>query len=165
MANRVMKLGGWRLLSIISWLAVAACVAGTIVSRRWEPSIALGKQRPGCGADARLRDGRLWLGWRPRVAYRPEWAGQVNRGGFRYTRWSDGSGQVGVPVWVVALAFAVAATSAEAVHRVRRRRSGHGLCRNCGYDLRATPGRCPECGTHAGPLPNKSRAKGHGGYY
>jgi predicted RNA-binding Zn-ribbon protein involved in translation (DUF1610 family) len=59
--------------------------------------------------------------------------------------------QIGVvvPYWTLLLAAGSAA--AWRVHRLRRRlareHSGAVPCVSCGYDLRATPARCPECGT------------------
>jgi hypothetical protein len=52
----------------------------------------------------------------------------------------------GIPYWFLACASAAlpVGRSLIALTRVRRRRPGH--CVKCGYDLRATPDRCPECG-------------------
>jgi hypothetical protein len=54
-----------------------------------------------------------------------------------------------LPWWLVIGGSAVppAVLVARTVRRGRRAlREYRGLCAGCGYDLRATPGRCPECG-------------------
>jgi hypothetical protein len=67
----------------------------------------------------------------------------------------------GVPAW-----FLVALTATPALialHRIRRRRreaNRRGLCPACGYDLRATPDRCPECG--AVPIAQDASSTGRG---
>lgn len=60
---------------------------------------------------------------------------------------------VSVPYYAVTLLFALlpaASVIAPARRRLRRLRSPS-TCVHCGYDLRATPDRCPECGAAAGP--------------
>jgi hypothetical protein len=59
------------------------------------------------------------------------------------------------PYWLLALLFAAAPAYRLVTLRRRRaaRRRGDNCCVRCGYDLRATPDRCPECGTFAPPRP------------
>jgi hypothetical protein len=51
-----------------------------------------------------------------------------------------------VPLWVVAIVMAIPLTVTFIRGRRARVRHSKGQCRNCGYDLRASPERCPECG-------------------
>jgi hypothetical protein len=53
-----------------------------------------------------------------------------------------------VPFWFIALLLSILPT--RRYMRWRRSRISQGDCAVCGYDLRATPERCPECGTVAG---------------
>src|SRR3954471_20038029 len=58
------------------------------------------------------------------------------------------------PLWLPALLFAIAPIYwlLFAPHRRRAKRAKLGLCPTCGYDLRASPDRCPECGRVAATL-------------
>ena len=76
-------------------------------------------------------------------------------GPFAFSRTGGGENDVAVyrrfltPFWLPAAVFALgpACWCVGATQRaLRRRRSKRGLCPTCGYDLRATPDRCPECG-------------------
>jgi hypothetical protein len=69
--------------------------------------------------------------------------------GFLFVDYSLGTSTlraIGFPHWSFALLFAVPpALHLSATFRSRRlRHAGH--CCACGYDMRATPERCPECG-------------------
>ena len=81
----------------------------------------------------------------------PSWHGMLDLGAWRVQqRTTDGS-VISIDYWYAPLWLVAAATTVLPALRARRRlrersRRRSGLCAVCGYDLRATPGRCPECG-------------------
>jgi hypothetical protein len=85
---------------------------------------------------------------------------QSLRDGFSFRRFLEpgsvsgltvGVTSVAAPYWFCTLGLATAPvlwlTRRRPWQRADRRRAG--LCPQCGYDLRASPERCPECGTRA----------------
>jgi hypothetical protein len=55
-----------------------------------------------------------------------------------------------IPLWLPLLLTALLPSVWIRNRHRRLRRLRLARCPTCGYDLRATPGRCPECGTAAG---------------
>ena len=101
---------------------------------------------------------RLMISWDPLEPPPPgAWAGQTNHFGFRYNRYSDGSANFWIPLWLFAVPMTLASfmITRPLVIQWRRDQRGLNICPTCGYDLRATPQRCPECGLVPSPLPGR----------
>ena len=92
----------------------------------------------------------------PRLSFRSGKAGLHSASGsFRFYSGSQASRgfytqtyyRLVAPWWIVVASWGTAfALVCRALIRFRQR-SGAGFCCRCGYDLRATPNQCPECGT------------------
>jgi hypothetical protein len=103
-------------------------------------------------------DGRLWFhrtavtpaAFNPMTGYfqlRIDGGGTVpgpSHVGFFLDHPARGLWTFAVPYWAIVLVSGT--TAAAGVGRLVRSRRRPGTCNRCGYDLRATPDRCPECG-------------------
>jgi hypothetical protein len=68
--------------------------------------------------------------------------------------WSFG---VYIPLWLLSFVLALPWILVAMIRRAYRQPAG--MCVRCGYDLRATPDRCPECGTSVSIEKKATQAK------
>ena len=63
-----------------------------------------------------------------------------------------------IPYWLLITISALVALAPLRKIWIRRRRIRKGLCLGCGYDVRASTGRCPECGREIAPAARQNAA-------
>jgi predicted RNA-binding Zn-ribbon protein involved in translation (DUF1610 family) len=100
--------------------------------------------RSGSGSTARVGGGFEWFGTDTMGTNTGAWARSVT-----------------LPAWAAEILLAAAPTfGILRIWRaaIARRRRNENLCPACGYDLRATPERCPECGTAVSSSAVQSKA-------
>lgn len=142
------------LLTILAALSLGLCVYVCVL---WARSYRYGPSQVGEAINFHHRDpywwvvskqGRLTFCRQKGKDWGPEFAG-VRALGVRFGGHSGPNGSLWNLVvphgYVAAALLPLPAWCAFALRRDRRRKRV-GLCRRCGYDLRASAGRCPECG-------------------
>jgi hypothetical protein len=154
-------------ISLLLWAVVTVFwIRSTVVAEHW----SLDRGASGITYQIGLHYGGLNLsksrwnsvarrrstGW-THVAMRRDEYPEDYRAYFRAWTWFEFKGGDGgwdhyfvylrIPFWFMFLATILLPAAALRRHINRRRHTIAGVCRKCGYDLRATPDRCPECGT------------------
>lgn len=97
--------------------------------------------RIGCSFGPLPQDAKLKLSFHNAFWHSPQLASSCNM--LPYYR----NGLFHCSLWLPCLVFGVLPMRSYLLSRRRHMREKHGLCLECGYDLRASRERCPECGT------------------
>ena len=142
------------LIALVSLLLLLASAA------LWVRSYRFPENRTGESLSFRRSDPRWWV-----ISHRgtftlcrqngKDWGqefGDVEGLGFKFggLRGPQGSlWNLQVPYWFATAVFLLPPALWAARDRRLRKRRRMGLCRRCGYDLRASGGACPECGALA----------------
>ncbi|TWT45651.1 hypothetical protein RAS1_20790 [Phycisphaerae bacterium RAS1] len=131
---------------------VAGCQYSTVEGERsglymsrWRDLFAVALAGSPDALDRMRRNCTKWRSWREPIAP-PQFTGAHPC--------PAGTAGVSFPLWFPTAVGALIPTFPLVSVIRARRRAFRGCCRMCGYDLRATPERCPECGTAAlSPVP------------
>jgi hypothetical protein len=143
--------------NLVALLSVAVFLAAVILGVR---SYQFDRSQTGESLSFRRTDPRWWV-----ISHRgtltlcrqngKDWGrefGKVEGLGFKFGGLKGPNGSLwnlAVPYWFIASAAAVLPALWALRRRRLRRRCASGLCRRCGYDLRGSAERCPECGAPA----------------
>jgi len=95
-----------------------------------------------------------WSSWSSGGVW--HWSGNFFVHRYQFQRFNEGYRDfaIGIPQWLLVLGLACFSLLATRYSRSLKHRND--ICSKCGYDLRATQDRCPECGA----IPKNAQKKG-----